>query len=306
MIDLMDTTFTFHHTAISGFQTPPIPPTDLRLRAPHQSSMNSVFYGLQYDIPAAAGWFSSISGVLAGFALLSILIPLDHEARKDAEGQTVEAVISFTCAFFSLLVLSFSYAVLSGRIGEGTVQGVAAYEQLLSGSAFGFATLLLLFGLHAILTSYGSNRRIFQPARGMITQVTSTIGPILLLSLQFSSSLDVETYRARTLGESYEFTGWLGLSEGIRTNLWIVLMAIVAVLILAVFGKHLPRVKGIKNLAGKCVLLYTVVKTMFCSFVLPLLPEGVLTAAWLGHGILGMSALAGVMFSATSWMSRYD
>jgi len=59
---------------------------------------------LRYDIPAAVGWFSFIAGMLAGFALLSIPIPLDHEANKEAEGRSVEAVIAFTCAFFLLLI----------------------------------------------------------------------------------------------------------------------------------------------------------------------------------------------------------
>lgn len=262
------------------------------------------FAAFSYDIPAAAGWFSSIAGVLAGFALLSILIPLDHEAKKESEGQSVEAVISFTCAFFSLLILAFSYAVLSGRIGDGEVQGVAAYEQLLNGSAFGFSTLLLLFGLHAILFSYGSNRTIFQPACGLITQVTSTMGPIIVLSFQFSSSLDVETYRSITLGSAYE-SDWLwGLSPGIWINLVIALGAIIAVLILSRFGMHLPCHPGIQNKVGKGVLIYTVVVAVLCSFLLPLLSEPVLTSRWMGHGILMVSAVAAVLISASSWMNR--
>ena len=35
---------------------------------------------LDFDIAASAGWYSVIAGLLAGFALLSILLPLDHEA----------------------------------------------------------------------------------------------------------------------------------------------------------------------------------------------------------------------------------
>ena len=40
----------------------------------------------------------------------------------------------FVSAFFSLIILSISYAVLAGRIGVGEIQGVAAHEQMLAGS----------------------------------------------------------------------------------------------------------------------------------------------------------------------------
>ncbi len=102
---------------------------------------------LDFDIAASAGWYSAIAGLLAGFALLSILLPLDHDAADQDESQTGEAVVVFTCAFFSLLVLGFSYAVLAGRTGDGSVLGVAAHEQMVYGSAFGLATILMLFGL---------------------------------------------------------------------------------------------------------------------------------------------------------------
>lgn len=71
----------------------------------------------EFDIAAAAGWYSAIAGLLAGFALLAVLLPLDHEAAEDSVNDRAapNAVIVFTCAFFSLLILSFTYAVLSGR-----------------------------------------------------------------------------------------------------------------------------------------------------------------------------------------------
>ncbi len=259
---------------------------------------------LQYDIPAAAGWFSSIAGVLAGFALLSILIPLDHEAKKESESRSVEAVIAFTCAFFSLLILAFSYAVLSGRIGDGPVQGVATYEQLLNGSALGLSTLLLLFGLHAILLSYGSNRIVFRPARGLITRVTRTLGPIIILSFQFSSSLDVEAYRARTLGQNYASASWLGLPVGILINLVIILSAIFILIVLSLLHKSLPQRPGIQCLVGELVLFYTVFVAVFCSLILPLLPERVLVMAGLEHGLVAITAFAVIAVAIAGMMDR--
>ncbi|MGH3145455.1 MAG: hypothetical protein ACRDTR_06590 [Rubrobacter sp.] len=112
-----------------------------------------------FDIAASAGWYSAIAGLLAGFALLYILFPLDHETSEGDEIETGNAVVVFACAFFSLLILAFTYAVLAGRTGEGPVVGLAAHEQLLNGAAFGLTTLLLLFGLHELLGAMGPTYR---------------------------------------------------------------------------------------------------------------------------------------------------
>ena len=101
-----------------------------------------------FDIAAAAGWYSTVAGLLAGFALLAVLLPLDQDTRDDdAEAAGASGVIVFTSAFFSLLILAFSYAILSGR-SNGPV---AAHEQQLNGAAFGLASLLLLLGLREVL-----------------------------------------------------------------------------------------------------------------------------------------------------------
>ena len=90
---------------------------------------------LDFDIAASAGWYSAIAGLLAGFALLSILLPLDHEAADPDEAQSGNAVVVFTCAFVSLLALGFAFAVLAGRTGDGDVIGLAAVGAVLSGES---------------------------------------------------------------------------------------------------------------------------------------------------------------------------
>ena len=128
---------------------------------------------LTFDIASAAGWYSSIAGVLAGFALLAILLPLDHIDDDTDEATTSNAVVVFVSAFFSLLILSFAYAVLAGRSGDGDELAIATFEQLLLGGMFGLSTLLLLLGLQAVLRSYGANRLVFAPARQLIRVMTA-------------------------------------------------------------------------------------------------------------------------------------
>ena len=121
---------------------------------------------LAFDVSSSAGWCSAVGGLLAGFAFVAALLPLDHEGDAQEEQQTGHAVVVFVCAFFSLLILSVTYAVLAGRTGGGAADAIAAHEQMLNGAAFG-PSVLLFFGLRALLGAYGRNRRVVDPARGL-------------------------------------------------------------------------------------------------------------------------------------------
>jgi hypothetical protein len=197
---------------------------------------------LDFDIAASAGWYSAIAGLLAGFALLSILLPLDHEAADPDESQSGNAVVVFTCAFVSLLALGFAFAVLAGRTGDGDVIGVAAHEQVVYGSAFGLAAILMLFGLHAVLRTYGANRAVFGPAQRVIVLTTSVLAPVVLLALQFGSALDVTRFRAASDRVACDV-------GGLPNTVWIDL-GIVAIASSALVLMWLLR--GFSRSAGSC------------------------------------------------------
>ena len=257
---------------------------------------------LDFDIASSAGWYSAIAGLLAGFALLSILFPLDHDALDHDESSTGEAVVVFTCAFFSLLVLGFSFAVLAGRTGDGAVLGVAAHEQLLYGSAFGLATILMLFGLHAVLRSYGANRLVFGSAQRVIILATSVLAPILLLALQFGSALDLAQYRTATSDEPQ--CGFAGLPSSVWIDLLIVSVAIVGVGSMWLLRNRIPRRPGSPAIAARVVLTYTVAVAVWGAAVVPLLPASVVTGQWFEHLALVVTAGATIGVAATSWMGR--
>lgn len=249
-----------------------------------------------FDIAAAAGWYSAVAGLLAGFALVAILLPLDHEGAEVEPERMTNAVVIFTCSFFSLLILSISYAILAGRVGGGTIEGVAAHEQMLNGAAFGLSTLLMLFGLHAILGTFGANREAFAPARHLILTVTSVLAPILVLALQFSNTLDLQRFRA---GGQLD-----GIPLGLWVNLLIVLTGTTAILLVAAARSRLPAASTAPRMIAKTVLGYTFAATIWTSVAVPLLPVGIITSAAMEHALMGLTALGAVAVSIASWIGR--
>jgi hypothetical protein len=256
---------------------------------------------LDFDIAASAGWYSAIAGLLAGFALLSILFPLDHEASNPDESQSGNAVVVFTCAFVSLLALGFAFAVLAGRVGDGDVIGVAAHEQVVYGSAFGLASVLMLFGLHAVLRTYAPNRSVFAPAQRVIVLTTSVLAPVMLLALQFGSALDVSRFRVAT---GRADCGWGNLPNSVWIDLVIVSVAFVALVLMWLLRDRMPHRAAAPAIAAKAVLAYTVAVVVWGSMLVPLLPADVVAGFWFEHLALGVTAVATVGVAATAWMGR--
>lgn len=255
-----------------------------------------------FDIASSAGWYSAIAGLLAGFALLAILLPLDHEANASDDPHTADSVVIFTCAFFTLLILAFNYGVLSGRTGEGAAAGVAAHEQLLNGAVFGLATLLMLFGLRAVLSSYGTNSSVFEPAGSVILVATAALGPIVSLALQFSNALDLEHYRAGLVPEPDCGTG--GLPAGVWINLAITAIAAVAVVGVALLRERLPHSLTAATSVAKGTLVLAVAVTVWTAVIVPLLPIDVVTGAVVEHVTLAATGVATVIVAIAAWAAR--
>lgn len=255
-----------------------------------------------FDVASSAGWYSAVAGLLAGFAFVAVLLPLDHDSDAQDERETGHAVVVFICAFFSLLVLSLTYAILAGRTGGGSADGVAAHEQMVNGAAFGLSVLLLLFGLRAVLGAYGRNRHIFDSARSLVLVVTSILGPAVLLALQFSNALDVERFREGAGSDGS--CGAAGMPVGVWINLTITVIALIAVLGLALARRRLPKWETAPELIAKTVLGFTIAFVGWSSIVVPLLPASVVTGAVFEHVAIAATAILTVSFAAASWLGR--
>lgn len=259
--------------------------------------------GLEFDIAAAAGWYSAIAGLLAGFAFVAVLLPLDHDSTDGDDSQTGHAVVAFVGAFFSLLTLSVAYAVLSGRTGTGPEAAVAAHEQMLTGAAFGLSTLLLLLGLRGVLRSYGANRRVFAAAQQVIVAATAVLGPLLVVGLQFSNAMDLERYRVQSLAGD-QGCGPGGFPSGVWVNLGIVAVAAASILCLLAARERISRQEAAMDRLAWLCLIFTVLVVLWSSVLLPLLPIAAVASPALEHVVLAMTCLLAVTFAAGSWSSR--
>lgn len=256
----------------------------------------------EFDVASTAGWYSSVAGLLTGFALLAILFPLDHEAERE-DIDCSNAVVVFTCAFFALLMLSMNYAVLAGRVGGEGVAGIAAHEQMLLGPAFGLASLLLLFGLSAVLRTYGANREVFRPAQNVILSMTALLGPVLVIALQFSNALDLAQVRVQAAPEAASCT-FAGLPDEIWLNLAVTVLAMLAVVALAALGPRLAVPKSAPVLIAKFVLGFTVASTIWSAVVMPLLPHSLVTGIAFERLVLVLTALATLVLAAAAQSGR--
>jgi hypothetical protein len=259
--------------------------------------------GAAFDIAASAGWYSAIAGLLAGFALIALLLPLDHESASDDPEEASSAVVEFVCAFLALVVLAFAYAVLAGRLDDDRSVAVAAHEQLLLGPALGLTTLLLLAGLYSVLGSYGANREVFRSARGVILAATATLGPIAVVVLQFSNTLDVAQPRSVRDADGCSAGG---LTSEVRINLAIVLVALATLAIIGWQRERLPRWNWAGPGLAKAVLGFSVLTVVWTSLVVPFLSTSALTAAITGHATLVLVAVVTSAFSVIAWSMRLE
>lgn len=254
-----------------------------------------------YDIAASAGWYSAIAGLLAGFALLAVLLPLDHdtvERTESAERSGANGITVFTSAFFALLILAFSYAILSG-VPSGAV---AVHHQQIHGVAFGIAALLLILGLREVLRLYGHNRRMMVPAQNLISAVAGIFGPILVISFQFNNSLKVYSWRATNNAESTICSA--GVPNEIWINIAISVAAIIAIALIPLIGRRVRINTHSAALIGKVALVFTFIISVWTETIVPFLPHEYVGGATLEHTILAITAVASFTFGAASWFSR--
>jgi hypothetical protein len=108
---------------------------------------------LEFDYSKAAGYYSQLAGVLAGFSFLAISLLLSRQHRRDAQSDAVreheqdkQIVTALGCALLGLIAAAALYALTTGETGCSLSSARAALSKsVLAGLAFGFSIYTALF-----------------------------------------------------------------------------------------------------------------------------------------------------------------
>lgn len=149
---------------------------------------------LTYNIAATGGLYSTMTGILAGFAFLAITLVLAGSHRRPDDPtptdrkleNDIRLLLALTFAFIGLLLATIQYAVLAGEGGCSLIAGRAASEELLGGIAFAFSALLLFYAIVQMLTHSG-----VADIGAHVRRVVAILGPPLALLLLWLGAEDV-------------------------------------------------------------------------------------------------------------------
>jgi len=115
---------------------------------------------LQFDFSQAAGNYSQLAGVLAGFAFLAIMLVLNRQHRRgDAADSAIEYqqdnryITALASACVGLITAATLFSLLSGEQGCALISGRALSKEVLAGVAFHFSVYTLLFGAVQLISA---------------------------------------------------------------------------------------------------------------------------------------------------------
>jgi hypothetical protein len=116
---------------------------------------------LQFDYSKSAGYYSTLAGVLAGFAFLAISLLLSRQHRRDAQTDPAQEhehdkqiVTALGCALLGLIAASALYALTAGETGCALGSARAALSKsVLAGVAFAFSVYTALFAMVQLVSA---------------------------------------------------------------------------------------------------------------------------------------------------------
>jgi hypothetical protein len=115
---------------------------------------------LQFDFSQAAGNYSQLAGVLAGFAFLAIMLVLNRQHRRGSENDAAREyeqdnrfITALASACVGLITAATLFSLLSGEQGCSLISGRALSKEVLAGVAFHFSVYTLLFGAVQLISA---------------------------------------------------------------------------------------------------------------------------------------------------------
>lgn len=216
----------------------------------------------QFDFSVAAGLFSQLAGVLAGFAFVGITLKLNSQTGQSGNSTTAgidsreidseRFLTGLGCAFVGLIAAAALYATISASKGCANVTGTGASLEVLAGVAFGLSVYTLLFAL----VQLASKGPLGVHLRGLVAVVVPPITMLLVASslgdlalsqadpplprgdLADDSRLPRDVIAPQWNGGEwfYDFSRW--------TTLWLTAAVFLICLILWLYGRRVRRAEG--------------------------------------------------------------
>ncbi|MFE9748360.1 hypothetical protein ACFYOT_25930 [Saccharothrix saharensis] len=205
------------------------------------------------NLPAVAGLYSQLAGVLAGFAFAGLIALIAAQLTTNhSAGKTLESGGPLLAAFVALAVSSLDYAVVAGET-SGTAR--VASLQTVSGVGFSVAGIMLLYSILVLVRGLESDApRSRAISRGMAHLIRAVVvfflAPVVVL-LMWSGARD---HVIQKYGATVGFTGldWAALA--------VLLVVVLAVVLFAVkfFARPQPHPALTRFISGVAVVLASV------------------------------------------------
>jgi hypothetical protein len=144
---------------------------------------------------AVAGYYSQMTGVLAGFAFTAMIFLMTSAERVEISSnpkvRNGAVVLTLITAFVSLLITTLTYAVLAGQTSDDTI-GRAATLHLVNGLTFGLAVIMLFRGVTVLMEMRDFDRVVVVTAR----IITVVVAPTLAMYYISNGAANTESIRS--------------------------------------------------------------------------------------------------------------
>lgn len=130
----------------------------------------------RFDISTTAGFYSTVAGVLAGFAFFGLIL-LATSGGASTKQKTGAATV-LAEALVVLVLVSIMYAILAG---EPESSGRAASEEVIAGIGFAVSALLLMFALALTFEEFGHLKDVGARLRDIASFMLCPLGFLVIL-----------------------------------------------------------------------------------------------------------------------------
>ncbi len=208
---------------------------------------------LQFDFSQAAGNYSQLASVLAGFGFLAIMLVLNRQHRRGGESDAAREyeqdnrfVTALACALLGLITAATLFSLLSGEQGCALISGRALSKEVLAGVAFFFSVYTLLFGAVQLVSAaaLGAHLRFIVAVLAPPVVVAFIVASLDDLALSYANPPDQPNEPHEPLMPGWTETSASLWSFAHDTMTWLIPLVLALCLALWLIGFRWRRADG--------------------------------------------------------------